>query len=765
MTGRSRFDLETSCYSAVMVALVVPAILLCGCMLLFSEVMFTRTQPANAAASDTLRLPSEAYPEISALVTAGRGTEAQERLNRIAGDWSKPQPVELLLLRAIALAEAGPDPASVDAWTRIAAVEPALEGFARRAIVTTLLRLDRVDEAETTILTSLKEGRRDQLELALQIIEKHQSAGRHERASSLSRVVLQFQSEGSAADRARLALAAALEAQGYQTAAVDILREAQLRHQDASTFVTAARADERLAKSLGRDVASFSESDYSRFADRLSRASRFEETLRVLREWRRRYPGSTQLDEIDADIVTALYNFRRNAEARQAARTFYESHPASPLVPRVRLVEFRLSVREGRLEDARTRGWALWNETRHPRDVRYGAGSLLAAYLVSVGRVSEGLDLYRELYTFTTDAGDKRNMLWRAGIAAVRAGQHERAVTNLQALVKQPTEGDMTPAAHYWLGIAEDRAGQDETAVRTFARVAERYNRHYYGYRARQQLDRLVNAHPQLSTVRAEVSAATSFQPTFPPLSLTETTRQLPDYRVAQIFAKAGLRTDAAVAARRALTNARNDRALALIAARASAAADQHRFVVGLLSAHFGQFLEQEGRGVPEDFWRLAYPRPYWDQIRSAAVAQGVDPVLLISLMRRESRFDPDARSPVGAVGLFQIMPYTATEIGPTAGVGAPAESSLNKPEVSAAIAARLVSRLQKQFGKNLAPLVAAYNAGEDRVAEWWESARDLPEDWFVDSIPYTETRGFVREVLTNYETYKRIYGEQTGDE
>ena len=61
-------------------------------------------------------------------------------------------------------------------------------------------------------------------------------------------------------------------------------------------------------------------------------------------------------------------------------------------------------------------------------------------------------------------------------------------------------------------------------------------------------------------------------------------------------------------------------------------------------------------------------------------------------------------------------------------------------------------------FGGALAPVIASYNAGEERVAIWWESARDLPEDLFVDTIPYSETRRFVREVLANVAGYHRVY-------
>ena len=148
---------------------------------------------------------------------------------------------------------------------------------------------------------------------------------------------------------------------------------------------------------------------------------------------------------------------------------------------------------------------------------------------------------------------------------------------------------------------------------------------------------------------------------------------------------------------------------------------------------------------------------------RPAAEANGVDPLVLYAVMRQESRFDPQARSAVGALGLFQIMPYTAAAIGLRVGVGdvSDDEAAMLQPRVNAAIGARLASDLLEMFDGHLAPVAASYNAGEDLARVWWAAAEGRREDYFVDAIPYSETRRFVREVLTNYAAYRRLYGDR----
>ena len=163
----------------------------------------------------------------------------------------------------------------------------------------------------------------------------------------------------------------------------------------------------------------------------------------------------------------------------------------------------------------------------------------------------------------------------------------------------------------------------------------------------------------------------------------------------------------------------------------------------------------------------MVYPRPFLDEIDSAARNHDVDPMLLLALMRQESRFDPAARSPVGAIGLLQIMPYAASALAESAGVAEIVdgdrvdETALIDPAINTAIAARMIHNLLEMFDGALSPVVASYNAGEERVAIWWESARHLSEDFFVDTIPYSETRRFVRQVLANYAAYQKIYGNQ----
>ena len=130
----------------------------------------------------------------------------------------------------------------------------------------------------------------------------------------------------------------------------------------------------------------------------------------------------------------------------------------------------------------------------------------------------------------------------------------------------------------------------------------------------------------------------------------------------------------------------------------------------------------------------------------------------MLGLARQESHFDPLARSPVGAIGLFQLMPYTAAEIDPAFAEPGAIER-LVEPAVSAELGAAHLAQHLKRFGGALAPTIASYNADRERVQVWWDEAKELPEELFIDSIPYRETRAYVRQVLANYAMYQRAFG------
>jgi len=159
---------------------------------------------------------------------------------------------------------------------------------------------------------------------------------------------------------------------------------------------------------------------------------------------------------------------------------------------------------------------------------------------------------------------------------------------------------------------------------------------------------------------------------------------------------------------------------------------------------------------IPNEAWRTAFPLPYESSLRSAAAGNNVDPMFMAGLIRQESAFESNAVSHQGAMGLMQVMPGTASKLARQLRVRY-ARASLTDPGYNLKLGARYLADLLQIFGTHEAVL-AAYNAGEDRVVQWTAGQNYLETAEFVESIPFTETRDYVQIVIRNADVYRQIY-------
>jgi soluble lytic murein transglycosylase len=165
---------------------------------------------------------------------------------------------------------------------------------------------------------------------------------------------------------------------------------------------------------------------------------------------------------------------------------------------------------------------------------------------------------------------------------------------------------------------------------------------------------------------------------------------------------------------------------------------------------------------IPNAAWRAAFPLPYELNLRSEAARNQLDPMLVAGLIRQESAFESKAMSHAGAIGLMQVEPKTALKVARQLKVRY-ARTRLTDPGYNLQLGSRYLANLIQSFGTPEAAL-AAYNAGEDRVAEWTTGQNYLETPEFVESIPFTETREYVQIVIRNSEVYRSVYGPPPAD-
>jgi soluble lytic murein transglycosylase len=154
--------------------------------------------------------------------------------------------------------------------------------------------------------------------------------------------------------------------------------------------------------------------------------------------------------------------------------------------------------------------------------------------------------------------------------------------------------------------------------------------------------------------------------------------------------------------------------------------------------------------------WQCAYPRPFAATVAELEARYALPSGLLHAVMRQESAFRPEARSPVGAVGLMQLMPRTAERVADELGLKSEPER-LEQAPYNLQLGAFYLSKLLNTFQGRVVLALAAYNAGPHAVSRWLEGARNLDADLWVARIPYRETRNYVQTVTANWARYQYL--------
>jgi hypothetical protein len=186
-----------------------------------------------------------------------------------------------------------------------------------------------------------------------------------------------------------------------------------------------------------------------------------------------------------------------------------------------------------------------------------------------------------------------------------------------------------------------------------------------------------------------------------------------------------------------------------------------HRSVAAIEKYGFG--IASSNGVLLKPFAKLLFPRPQWEVVQEEGRKKGVDPYLILALMRQESLFNPNAKSRSGAVGYMQVLPSTGQGIAKKLRVPWQGASTLYHPIHNIQIGTDYLEYLGQEFHGNYAHMLSGYNGGPNATKRWLrklQGAPSTPHDLtrFIASIPYSETHDYVMKVLRNYWVYQELY-------
>ena len=546
---------------------------------------------------------------------------------------------------------------------------------------------------------------------------------------------------------ALLRLARAAETAGQTSAAIEAYGRIHYEYPLSLEAADAGQARLRLAgastaptrDTLGRDLAR---------AERLYNGRRYTEARKSFEAVRTLATGDER-SLVDLRLAQCDFHLKRYTVARDALRLYLDRSSARTAEAQF----FYLSaLREmGRHEEY----LELVREfVAKYRDLPLAESALndLGTHYILQNDDAKAAEVFAEQYQKYPAGAFAERAAWKAGWWAYKSGEFAEAIRIFESAATTLRRADYRPAWLYWAARAHLQLGHRDVALAGYQRVLADYRNSYYGREASAEAERVLAAlRPgqtgPVSPARAELPA--TIVPDAPPANAV----------LVRNLLAAGM-YDEAIGELRV---ARETRPSPLIDATIALALNRKgdlRPAITAMRRAYPQFMAEGGEALPVDLLRVIFPVDYWDLIHRHAAARRLDPFLMMALIAQESTFQADVRSVANAYGLMQVVPATGRRYAQTLGIRPFRTARLTEPETNVRIGMAYFSDLMRQFG-DVAAALAAYNAGEHRVARWVAERPGASRDEFIDDIPFPETQNYVKRILGTAEDYRALYKGQ----
>ena len=320
---------------------------------------------------------------------------------------------------------------------------------------------------------------------------------------------------------------------------------------------------------------------------------------------------------------------------------------------------------------------------------------------------------------------------------------------------------DESSAALYFLGRLAEGADDPSAARAYYGEIVREYPNYFYTGLARER----VAALPAVEAASVQASTpVNSFLRTvdFPTRARVRNfePNALAKVRLARarLLASAGLDDWAEIELRYAAQNEDQPHVMGLELATMAARRSAQDQAIRYLKRYAPDYLYMRIDSAPAEFWKLAFPIPFREDLERFARQNNLDPFLVAALARQESEFNPKAVSVSSARGLTQIMPSTGRELSRRLRIRPYSTARLFQPQVNLQLGTYYLRSVVDSVDGRWEAALAAYNAGLSRAKDWstWGEFREAAE--FVETVPFTQTREYIQIVLRNADIYRQLY-------
>lgn len=374
-----------------------------------------------------------------------------------------------------------------------------------------------------------------------------------------------------------------------------------------------------------------------------------------------------------------------------------------------------------------------------------------ASILTTLGQYQQAEQTRNILINKYSNSEEAANYRWQVAKSFAESKNLLSAWQWAQEITKNNPNSDVTPKATFWSGKWAQQLGQNAQAKQIYEYTIKNYPQSYYAWRSAVQLGRNVGDFKTVRSITPNV-----VKPNVRPLPPGGSTTFKELFLLGQDQDAIDLFT--------AETAHKNELNVT------------EQFTQGLLEQIQGHNLKGinliwslKKKDKPQDsqeweflrkspeYWQALFPFPFQDLIFDWSKKRQLNPLLVTSLIRQESRFEPEIKSPVGATGLMQVMPDTGKFIASQINLK---QYSLTNPNDNVNLGTWYLDYTHKTYDNNSLLAVASYNAGPGNVSDWVKKYNTDDFDEFVENIPFRETKGYIETVFGNYWNYLRIYDQ-----
>lgn len=456
---------------------------------------------------------------------------------------------------------------------------------------------------------------------------------------------------------------------------------------------------------------------------------RYSDSLKTLEMIPVESPSQTDVSRIALRSGMALYRLRRY---QQAEKQFIKASTSS--LPGVCSTARFWLAKSLERQDLKERALAMYLELAEEGEKQEFADDALieaAGLKRGLGQYAEAALLFDQAALLLSGSKAAAGPVWDSGWCHYLAGEYKVAADTFKRLLPDETERER---ALYWLGRTMENSG-DATAASYYRTLLDEYPAGFYAAWYREQngvkdtRESLGNRDPL-----SELPLASGFDRP-------------------RLLASLGMFSEARaeMAAARSKNGGKKMPFPALV--RTYLEMSDYGSAIYLFMQNSPIAWERETLPL----WAAGYPRAYSDLVSRNAALNDLSEGLVYALIRAESGFTPAVKSGAGAIGLMQMMPATAKMTAREKGEFDPLR--LTVPEYNIRLGTKHLNALMKEQNGDPVYMAAAYNAGSGALGRWKKNLNGLKKDEFIESIPYKETRDYVKKVYASAATYRQLYG------